>query len=57
MTFTINVVRSEYSDDFNGCRDCVHSDDDEALCILRRCSHAITELEDCYKPKVRGEQE
>lgn len=49
-TFTTNVVRSKYSDDFKGCGDCVHAEDDNALCILRKCSHAISELEDCYKP-------
>ncbi len=36
---------------FDSCSKCIHSDDSEEICILRRCIHAVSQLEECYVPK------
>lgn len=33
---------------FLSCSHCVHSEDSEEICILRKCVHAIAELKECY---------
>ena len=35
--------------DFESCLDCVHADDSEEICTLRKCVHAIKYLYDCYE--------
>lgn len=37
------------NEDFESCSDCIHADDLEEICILRKCVHAITYLYDCYE--------
>lgn len=41
----------ESNPNFESCAACVHSDDSEAVCILRRCIHAVSQLKECYVPK------
>lgn len=36
---------------FSSCLDCIHSEDSEYICILRKCVHAIYELKECYIDK------
>ena len=58
MDKTFSVRKTEYSDSFESCNDCIHSDDMLEICVLRQCIHAIDFLKDCYVPKKReGEQE
>lgn len=33
---------------FSSCSHCVHHEDSEEICTLRRCMHAICELKECY---------
>ena len=37
------------NEDFESCSDCIHADDSEEICILRKCVHAIKYLYDCYE--------
>ena len=41
----------ESNPSFESCSDCIHSDDSEEICILRRCIHAVAQLNECYVPK------
>ena len=43
----------ESNPSFESCDKCIHSDDSEEACIIRRCIHAIAQLEECYVPKHR----
>lgn len=43
-------VQSEPEEPFDGCSDCIHSDDSLDICVLRRCKHADKPVE-CYEPK------
>lgn len=36
---------------FESCFDCIHADDSEEMCIIRRCIHAVGQLKECYVPK------
>lgn len=40
--------------DFKGCNDCIHCDDTEEICLLRRCVHAVYILKECYKPNKQA---
>ena len=42
-------VRGGENLDFESCTDCIHVADHIDICILRRCVHAIQELEECYQ--------
>ena len=33
---------------FNSCFSCVHFEDIDEICVLRKCVHAIAELKECY---------
>lgn len=33
---------------FMSCSDCIHAEDSEEICVLRKCVHAISELKECY---------
>lgn len=37
------------NEDFESCSDCIHAEDSEEICILRKCVHAIKYLYDCYE--------
>lgn len=39
---------------FEGCDDCVHSDDTNVICKMRGCTHAILDgdIKDCFQPKL-----
>lgn len=41
----------ESNPSFESCNKCIYSDDSEETCILRRCIHAVTQLNECYVPK------
>lgn len=41
----------ESNPSFESCHKCIHSDDSEETCILRRCIHAVSQLKECYVPK------
>ena len=41
----------ESNPSFESCNKCIYSDDSEETCILRRCIHAVAQLEECYVPK------
>lgn len=41
----------ESNPDYESCADCIHSDDSEEICVLRRCIHAVSRLKECYVPK------
>ena len=41
----------EANHDYESCAACVHSDDSEEICVLRRCIHAVSRLKECYVPK------
>lgn len=43
----------ESNPSFESCNKCIHSDDSEETCILRRCIHAVAQLNECYVPKQR----
>ena len=36
---------------YESCANCIHSDDSEEICVLRRCIHAVSRLKECYVPK------
>ena len=38
---------------YRSCNDCIHCEDSEEICILRKCVHAIGCLNECYKPRQR----
>lgn len=40
--------------DYKTCLDCIHCDDTEEICLLRRCIHAVYELKECYKPNKQA---
>lgn len=42
---------------FASCGDCYYHDDEESICVLRRCIHAVAELKECYKPRPQGGKE
>ena len=44
------------NDDFESCSDCIHAEDSEEICILRKCVHAIKYLYDCYEKKGTKEE-
>ena len=48
------VNKTVHSDCFKSCTHCIHSDDSDEICVLRRCIHAIADLKDCYIPKREG---
>lgn len=37
--------------EFMGCDGCVHAEDKIELCVLRKCIHAIRDLEECFVPR------
>ena len=41
----------EKSIGFQSCEDCIHADDEEIHCIIRKCVHAIQFLYDCYEKR------
>lgn len=52
---TIEIrVNPPKDESFKSCLDCIHADDNEDICKLRLCIHAIGHLRECYKPKKRG---
>ncbi len=42
--------------DFKGCDYCIHADDSEEICILRKCTHTITQLKECYRCSKDGDE-
>lgn len=38
---------------YEGCENCIHSNDTEEICKMRGCIHAIVDddIKDCYQPK------
>lgn len=46
----------EPEESFEHCSNCIHSNDSEDICILRRCKHAIAETVECFEPKQPGEE-
>lgn len=44
---TITILCTPDSENFTGCADCIHCDDEETACIDRGCVHSIT-LRDCF---------
>lgn len=55
----IKTIEVETNDDFEGCDDCVHSDDTEVICKMRGCIHAIMDydIRECYTPKESEEKD
>ena len=51
MDITFSIRKTEYSDSFESCLGCIHLDDSEEMCVLRKCYRAIYALKDCYIPK------
>ena len=49
-------VQPEPEESFEKCSDCIHADDSEDMCILRRCKHAIAETVECFEPKQPDEE-
>ena len=51
MTRTIEV---ETNVGFEGCDDCVHSDDTREICKMRGCIHSILDgdIRECYQQKL-----
>ena len=41
------------NEDFESCLDCVHADDSEEICTMRKCVQAIKYLYDCYEKAER----
>lgn len=50
------VIIPDTDKTFESCFNCVHSDDDENLCILRNCIHAVAELKECYTKKPNKDE-
>jgi hypothetical protein len=48
-----DLINGQPEQDIEHCATCIHADDSEDICILRRCKYAIAELKDCYEPKRR----
>ena len=44
-------INSEIDQGFKSCLDCIHANDSDEICVLRKCVHAIRYLYDCYEPK------
>ena len=51
ITDTDRISIQDVDKTFESCSDCIHFDDDDSLCILRNCIHAIAELKECYTKK------
>lgn len=51
----IKEIIVETNAGFEGCDDCVHSDDTCEICKMRGCIHAILDddIKECYQPKKR----
>lgn len=56
MNRAVITVYPEMDETFESCNDCVHCDDTEEICRLRRCVHAFYSLRECYVPKSGKEQ-
>lgn len=41
------------NEDFESCSECVHANDSEEICTMRKCVHAIKYLYDCYEKAER----
>lgn len=47
-----NNVRIDKTDEnYESCLNCIHADDTEEMCLIRRCKHAICHLKECYISK------
>lgn len=38
--------------EFKSCDYCIHREDSEEQCVLRKCVHAIGSLRECYTPET-----
>lgn len=54
---TLRVKETKYSKDYEDCSHCIHRKDTLEICLLRKCIHAIDNLEDCYVPLKSAEKE
>lgn len=43
---------NEPDDEFESCCDCIHADDSEEICVLRKCVHAVKYLYECYERRT-----
>jgi hypothetical protein len=41
---------------FSSCSHCVHDEDSEEICVLRKCVHAVSELKECYTERRGNER-
>ena len=48
-----DLINGQPEQDIEHCATCIHADDSEDICILRKCKYAIAELKDCYEPEQR----
>ena len=46
-----DLINEQPEQDIEHCATCIHADDSEDICILRKCKYAIAELKECYEPK------
>ena len=46
-------IEKPYGYKFDGCANCKHDEDTEAICIMRGCVHAVPYLTECFKPKEK----
>lgn len=46
-----SLPSAQLEQDIEHCATCVHDEDSEEICVLRKCKYAIAELIDCYEPK------
>ena len=45
------LINYDSNRSFDSCCDCIHNDDSEEICELRKCIHAIRYLYDCYEKR------
>lgn len=58
FTKTLSVIDNRKCKvEYDNCSNCIHCNDTEEQCILRKCVHAIYDLHECYKPMVKIEYE
>ena len=56
ITDTDRISIQDVDKTFESCSDCIHFDDDDSLCILRGCIHAVAELKECYTKKPNKDE-
>lgn len=50
------VIVSGSDEEYTTCCDCVYADDPIEICVIKKCVHAVSCLEECFRPKKGREK-